>query len=79
MPNRDNAGPVDNGNSNQSALYTLPYRDLQIRGGFWAKYQEINRAVSLSHGFSMLEKAGNLRNLRIAAGQKDGNSLLLMG
>jgi DUF1680 family protein len=73
MPKRDNAGPVDNGQSGQSALHTLPYRDLQITGGFWAKYQQINRTVSLSHGFSMLEKAGNLRNLRIAAGQEAGD------
>ncbi len=73
MPDRNSAGPVDNGKSSQSALHTLPYSAVQIRGGFWAKYQQINREGSLSHGFSMLEKAGNLRNLRIAAGQEEGD------
>ena len=66
--NQTNFGPVDNGQSKQSLLRTLPYPSVQITSGFWANYQAINRGVSLLHGFSMLEKAGNFKNLRIAAG-----------
>lgn len=68
----DNAGPVDNSKSLQSKLRTLPYRAVQITGGFWANYQQVNRSVSLPHGFAMLEQAGNLRNLRIASGMEEG-------
>ncbi len=64
----DTAGPVDNSKSLQSALRALPYRAAQITGGFWANTQQVNRSVSLPHGFAMLEQAGNLRNLRAAVG-----------
>lgn len=66
-------GPVDNRQSHRSVLYTLPFSAIQITDGFWANYQKINRAVSLVHGFAMLESAGNLRNLRIAVGLADGD------
>ncbi|MCL4267277.1 MAG: glycoside hydrolase family 127 protein [Anaerolineae bacterium] len=72
MPDRENAGPVDNRKSKQSVLSTLPYTAVQITGSFWGNYQEVNRMVSLPHGFVMLEKAGNLRNLRIATGLEEG-------
>ncbi|MBW7881650.1 MAG: glycoside hydrolase family 127 protein [Caldilineaceae bacterium] len=65
-------GPVDNTRSLRSALRALPYRAVEITGGFWARYQETNRTMSLPHGFAMLEEAGNLRNLRIAAGMEEG-------
>jgi len=68
MSVQTNFGPVDNQKSKESLLRTLPYSSVQITDGFWASYQLINRVASLLHGFSMLEKAGNLKNLRIAAG-----------
>ena len=71
-PAPGSAGPVDNSQSIRSALATLPFSAAQITGGFWANYQQINRSVSLPHGFAMLEQAGNLRNLRIAAGLEVG-------
>ncbi len=67
-----NYGPVDNQKSKESLLHTLPYAAVQITDGFWANTQKTNRDVSLSHGFSMLEKAGNFKNLRIAAGNDKG-------
>ena len=66
-------GPVDNAGSPVSLLRTLPLRAAAITGGFWAGRQEVNRSRSLAHGFAMLETAGNLRNLRIAAGQETGH------
>ncbi len=72
MQHAASAGPVDNSQSLRSTLKTLPYRAAQITGGFWANTQQVNRSVSLPHGFAMLEQAGNLRNLRIAAGLEEG-------
>ncbi|HUM71358.1 MAG TPA: glycoside hydrolase family 127 protein, partial [Chloroflexota bacterium] len=72
MPDREKAGPVDNRKSKRSVLRTLPYTAVQMTGGFWGNHQDVNRTVSLPHGFAMLEEAGNLRNLRIAAGLAEG-------
>jgi len=68
----DSAGPVDNSKSVRSTLRALPYHAAQITGGFWANTQQVNRSVSLPHGFAMLEQAGNFRNLRMASGQEEG-------
>jgi DUF1680 family protein len=43
------------------------------RTGFWATRQAINRDASLRHGYRMLEKAGNLHNLRLAGGSATGD------
>ncbi len=72
MQYADSAGPVDDTQSPHAALRTLPYRAARITSGFWANIQQVNRSVSLPHGFAMLEQAGNLRNLRIAAGLAEG-------
>jgi DUF1680 family protein len=72
MPVQTNFGPVDNRKSKESLLRTLPYTSVRITDGFWATYQLINRAVSLLHGYTMLEKVGNLKNLRIAGGSDTG-------
>jgi DUF1680 family protein len=52
--------------------HSLPLSAVSLTGGFWAQRQEINRQVSLQHGYQMLEQAGNLDNLRLAAGQIEG-------
>jgi DUF1680 family protein len=66
------AGPTDNRNSARTVLHTLPFGTVQFTAGFWARGQQINRTVSIAHGYTMLEKAGNFRNLRIAAGLETG-------
>ena len=53
-------------------LKTLPARAVAIDGGFWARRQAVNRDAALPHGLRMLETAGNLDNLRIAAGHAQG-------
>ena len=73
MPYKNNMGPVDNWKSKRSVLRTLPLHAARISGGFWEKFQQVNRTVSLAHGFAMLEQAGNLTNLRIAAGLAEGD------
>src|SRR5258708_37022478 len=50
----------------------LPLESVLLNEGFWAKWQDNNRQISLQHGYRMLEKAGNLDNLRIAAGRITG-------
>ncbi|MCB0032881.1 MAG: glycoside hydrolase family 127 protein [Anaerolineales bacterium] len=72
MTAQANFGPVDNQKSKESLLRTVPYTAVQFTNGFWGNYQELNRTVSLRHGFDMLEQAGNLKNLRLAAGLDTG-------
>jgi len=66
------AGPVDTARSPHARLHTLAYRSVALTGGFWAARQATNRAVSLRHGYRMLEEWGNFDNLRLAAGLIQG-------
>jgi uncharacterized protein len=50
----------------------LPLDAVTLSGGFWGARQTVNAGRSLSHGYRMLEEAGNLNNLRLAAGQAQG-------
>ncbi|NAZ76348.1 glycoside hydrolase family 127 protein [Kineococcus sp. T13] len=54
------------------ALHPVPLRSARITGGFWAERQGANRRQALRAGHEKLESAGNLQNLRIAAGQARG-------
>jgi uncharacterized protein len=53
-------------------LRPLDPRGVVIRDGLLAERQQVNRAVTLLHGFRELERAGTLENLRIAAGRSAG-------
>ncbi len=44
----------------------------RVEGGFWAHRLEMNREVTIPHGFEQLERAGNFHNLRLAAGTLHG-------
>jgi len=48
-------------------LRVVPFTAVAIRDSFWSPRQEVNRTVSLPLNFRMLEQAGNLRNLELAA------------
>jgi len=54
------------------SLRPLPLGKLQVTGGFWQHKQEVNRSVSLRRGHQKLEDSGNFQNLRLAAGQAEG-------
>ncbi len=41
-------------------------------GGFWGRKQELNRRVTLQHGYERLDQAGNFHNFRVAAGLVEG-------
>ena len=64
--------PVDTNRSPHATWRTLPLDAVTLSGGFWAARQVVNAERSLSHGYRMLEEAGNLNNLRLAAGQAQG-------
>ncbi|MEK6343097.1 MAG: beta-L-arabinofuranosidase domain-containing protein, partial [Curtobacterium sp.] len=54
------------------ALRPLPTGDTRITGGFWALRQDRNGRDAIRSGYHQLETAGNFRNLRIAAGDEEG-------
>jgi uncharacterized protein len=68
----ETSGPVDNLYSAHSSYRVLPNRALKFTSGFWAERQTVNHKVSLKHGYDMLNKAGNLHNLKMAAGLETG-------
>ena len=53
-------------------LRPLEPRTVVLKDGFWTSKQDTNRKVSLRHGYEQLEKAGNLFDLRLAAGKETG-------
>jgi len=66
------AGPVDNSNSPHKSYQVLKNGAVTFTGGFWAERQTVNHKVSLKHAYAMLNKAGNLHNLKMAAGLAAG-------
>src|SRR5262245_646809 len=66
------AGPVDTARSPRAVWKTLGSQGVTIAGGLWAVRQATSRERALPHGLRMLEAAGNLDNLRIAAGRAPG-------
>ncbi len=65
-------GPVDNSHSPNSSYRVLSREAVKFISGFWVARQAVNRKVSLKHGYAMLNKAGNLHNLKMAAGLESG-------
>ncbi len=66
-------GPVDTSQSPHAQWKTLESRNVSLHEGFWKRRVAVTRKISLRFGYSMLERAGNLDNLRIAAGLIQGN------
>jgi DUF1680 family protein len=65
-------GPVDNSRSANSSFRVLSNGAVKFTKGFWAERQAVNHKVSLKHAYKMLNKAGNLHNLKMAAGLASG-------
>lgn len=65
-------GPVDVSRSPYARWRTLPLSSVTLLDGFWTGRRKTNQAVSLRHGYQMLEQAGNFYNFRLAAGQEQG-------
>ncbi|WP_405846386.1 glycoside hydrolase family 127 protein [Streptomyces sp. NBC_01518] len=62
-------GPVRLGPGAKAALAPAA---AEVRAGFWSTRREVNARVSLPQGPELLESAGNLHNLRLAAGAVEG-------
>jgi DUF1680 family protein len=56
--------------SASSRLRPLDAGNVTIGGGFWGDRLRINRERTIPHGFDQLVRAGNLTNLRLAAGEQ---------
>jgi DUF1680 family protein len=63
-------GPVRPGPQARTAL--RPGADPVLGPGFWGLRQEVNARVGIPQGPLLLESAGNLHDLRLAAGTADG-------
>lgn len=66
------AGPVDVTASPKAVLAPLKLHGARITGGFWGRRQQVNREVTLGEGARRMDEAGNLDNLRLAAGGDQG-------
>jgi hypothetical protein len=64
-------GPVHLGGQAHAVL--RPAAEARITGGFWHARRRINSEATIPEGAGRLETAGNLGNLRLAAGQADGS------
>jgi uncharacterized protein len=53
-------------------LRPLNPKAVALGKGFWSRTRDMNRTVSLRHGYEQLVKAGNFHNLRLAAGRQIG-------
>lgn len=62
-------GPVRQG---PGAKAELAPATVEVRGGFWETRREVNARTSIPQGPGLLESAGNLRNLGVAAGTAEG-------
>ena len=67
------SGPVDTTASRFARWRTLPLGAARIADRFWSRRQELNHTASLPNGYRMLEAAGNLHDLALAAGRAIGD------
>jgi DUF1680 family protein len=67
------SGPVDTAHSPFARLHPLPFNHLRLAGGFWGARQELNHAVTLPHGYRMLELHHRFHNFRSAASNPPGD------
>jgi len=68
------SGPVAPTSGAACRLRPVPLEAVSITGGVWAARRQINGDVGVPAGRERLESAGNLDNLRIAAGTTSGTA-----
>ncbi len=71
-PSEQARGPAVPTPSARAVQQPLGIDAVRIAGGPWARWQAVNRAASIPLGLKQLEEAGNLGNLRLAAGEAAG-------
>jgi DUF1680 family protein len=63
---------------NLAKLEPVPFTQVTIKDHFWSPRQETNRTVTVEHSLRMLEKAGNIVDMELAAaGKREGYQGLL--
>lgn len=72
LPDGTGAGPVAPTDGASCRLRPVPVGAVRITGGLWAARQRANHETAIRSGRDRLEDAGNLDNLRIAAGTMAG-------
>ena len=55
-----------------SKLKPITFYQVQLKDGFWAERQRINREISISNQYDQLEEDHHLDNFRVVAGLKQG-------
>ena len=71
---RVSVGPVAPTAEAACRLRPVPLGAVTITGGLWAARREVNGEAAVPNGRKRLESAGNLENLRIAAGTTSGEA-----
>ncbi|MFJ8752574.1 glycoside hydrolase family 127 protein [Streptomyces sp. NPDC102441] len=66
------SGPAVPTRTARSAHRPPQLEHAELTGGLWRRWRDVNRTVSLPLARQWLERAGNLDNLRVAAGEADG-------
>lgn len=74
-PSGTTRGPAAPSDDARVLLRPLAPGHVTIDGGLWARTADVNRAAAIPEGLEQLEKAGNLRNLEIAAGRAEGEAI----
>jgi uncharacterized protein len=70
-PSLARTGPIRLGRQAHAAL--RPTAEPVVRSGFWADRRAVNAQIGIPRGPDLLERAGNLHDLRLAAGNADGD------
>lgn len=66
------SGPAVPTRTAHTAHRPLHLEHSELTGGLWRRWRDVNRTVSLPLAQQWLDRAGNLANLRIAAGEEKG-------
>lgn len=69
-PSPSSPGPVRPGPGSHATL--RPAESAEVTGGFWHERRTVNAEAAIPQGPQLLESAGNLHNLRLAAGTATG-------
>lgn len=64
-------GPIRFGSKTRAAV--RPATASTVTAGFWYERRQVNAGVGILQGPALLESAGNLHNLRLAAGEAQGS------
>lgn len=72
VPRASDVRPVNVSASPHVCLQTFSAASITLDPGLWAERSVVNRSASLIHAHAMFEAGGNLHNLRLAAGQVQG-------